>query len=191
MCLHLMLPRDIGSGRSAIATLGKLVFNLFFYFNSSARGNAYSVAETNKPQFSTESSMAIIPVHWLGQKRFTQTNLYQMWVTVCNWFTHSRVKTTSLEGRGGWLLPVAEPGPGKPGHVPGLQLCHAHAECSAMLCCMHDGDERRRCSAATASTIGRMDAMADNEQRWLHSDCGFTFSLAPHWLSRFRVNQTG
>jgi hypothetical protein len=62
--------RDIGSGRPAIATLVKLVFNLFFYFNSSARGNAYSVVETNKPQFSTESSMAIIPVHCLGQNRF-------------------------------------------------------------------------------------------------------------------------
>jgi hypothetical protein len=70
-----MSLRAIGSGRSAIATLGKLVFNLFFYFNSSGRGNTNSVVETNKPQLSTGSSMAIRPVHGFGQNRFTpQTN---------------------------------------------------------------------------------------------------------------------
>lgn len=102
MCWHLMSLRDIGSGRSAIAILGKLVFNFFFYFNSSARGNTYSVVETNKPQLSTGSSMAFSPVHRLGQNRFTpQTNPDQIRVTVSNGFTRCRVKITSLEGD--WL----------------------------------------------------------------------------------------
>jgi hypothetical protein len=97
-----MSLRDIGSGKSAIAILGKLVFNFFFYFNSSARGNTYSVVKTIKPQSSTESSMTISPVHWLGQNRFTpQTNPDQISVMVCNGFTRSRVKTAPLEGD--WL----------------------------------------------------------------------------------------
>jgi hypothetical protein len=64
---------------------------------------------------------------------------------------------------------VAKPEPGKPGHVPGLQLRHTHEDCPATTRrYMHGGDGRRRCSAAMASRSRRI--MLDSEQRWLCGD---------------------